>query len=660
METEGWVGAEYTPAGAPGNSLWWHWYDEYEASVERELAFAARRLRVTAVRMFLHSMVFEANSSALMSSMDRFLSTAALHNISVGFVFFDDCWASSGASLDAQCVPVKGRHNGCWMTSPQTADRTSVARYEPYVTSIVARFARDPRVLWWEVFNEPNLQLSFSASLRDAAFAWAVAQAPQAPVISCWDDNADTQIVDHHDYSTAFSSWATALYQNPAKGSVITEGGSRWYQPPFSADAGSPLTVINFLDALRAERSAGTRAWVPGAMISWELMVGNSNTRWHWNSADQTPEPAIPWDAWLFPDGTPVSHTEAAALRRYVTGVDEFLSFSKFLPSPPSVTNGDSYLTISPGTAWTAPLANGVASVTDALVEASVWLEAAGEVHLVVRAAASAVAWPARDTQTAAAAHSANTAKRQAPKHRDHRGTAPILGDAGCKLGPYMNNTDVCSGGPVGYRDFSVQGATDPLATCAAACCAWGECTAWIVRQLAGADANCTDTLCCWLKPGCNQTSPFPGATSGRVAQPPAPPGPPVPPSIDGYHVVVNGSTGMLSLVRAAGGALKQLGSFNLSTLDNGLVLGAWNMVRVLVTTPPGGGGADIAVFFNPMFGETGFVGNASDALRTPHPLPPRIAVHDPVALPPGGLLLAAGGAAALVDYVSALPSSVF
>ena len=49
---------------------------------------------------------------------------------------------------------------------------------------------------------------------------------------------------------------------------------------------------------LRAEKAAGMRPYVPGAMVCWELMVGNSNTRWHWGTAPGTAEPAIPWDAW--------------------------------------------------------------------------------------------------------------------------------------------------------------------------------------------------------------------------------------------------------------------------------------------------------------------------------------------------------------------------
>lgn len=188
-----------------------------------------------------------------------------------------------------------------------------------------------------------------------------------------------------------------------------------------------------------------------------------------------------------------------------------------------------------------------------------------------------------------------------------------------------------------------------------------------MVRVLQGTDANCTDELCCWLKPGCEATTPgVEGATAGFVTQPP---GPPAPDAITGYHVVVTSSPGnndTLALYRvddpaSAPGTL--LATFNLSSLENGLVLGAWNVIRVLMEDSADGTSTAISVFFNPMFPETGFVGNGTaDAAKVPLPLPPRIAVVDRATplLAPGGMAVTAGGSAARLDYVSALPASVF
>ena len=117
--------------------------------------------------------------------MDHFLEIADSNNISVGFVFFGDCWGHTG-TLDQQCMPVKGTHNGCWKASPFDAERTNITRFEPYVTTIIRRFGQDHRVVWWEIFNEPNRRSTFSLKLRHAAYGWAKALNPIQPVMSCW------------------------------------------------------------------------------------------------------------------------------------------------------------------------------------------------------------------------------------------------------------------------------------------------------------------------------------------------------------------------------------------------------------------------------------------------------------------------------------------
>jgi hypothetical protein len=232
-----------------------------------------------------------------------------------------------------------------------------------------------------------------------------------------------------------------------------------------------------------------------------------------------------------------------------------------------------------------------------------------------------------------------------------------------CAFGPRLNNTDACPGGPVGYRDLSVYGAADPLGACEAACCAWEACTAWVVRHFSGRDLNCTDTLCCWLKPSCepSETSPVGGATAAFKAA--APPGPPLPALARGYSIVLNASDSTLGVVRvAAGGAGVVLGTFPLSSLENGLVLGAWNMLRVVAVVVAAAGGGDaltLSVFFNPMYPETGFAGNSSDAFRTPVKLAPRLMVRDDDPLAPGAIALLAGGREARADYIAALPLSV-
>lgn len=91
----------------------------------------------------------------------------------------------------------------------------------------------------------------------------------------------------------------------------MTEAGARWFQS--QSDFGNPLTVVDWLAKLRANVEA---PFVPGVMINWEVMVSNSNTRWSWANSLGGVEPVIPWHQHVYPDGSPVSYTEAAAIRR--------------------------------------------------------------------------------------------------------------------------------------------------------------------------------------------------------------------------------------------------------------------------------------------------------------------------------------------------------
>jgi hypothetical protein len=58
-------------------------------------------------------------------------------------------------------------------------------------------------------------------------------------------------LIDHHGYGADFAATTKAVFADPTKGALVTESGCRWYRT-YKNDAGSPLNVLNWLDALRA------------------------------------------------------------------------------------------------------------------------------------------------------------------------------------------------------------------------------------------------------------------------------------------------------------------------------------------------------------------------------------------------------------------------
>ena len=87
LDTSEWIGAEYTPARA-GNQLWWWYFDEYVDDLHRELGAAQKHYGMTTLRMFLHSMLYDADSEGLKRNMTRFLNISASYGIKVGVVLF--------------------------------------------------------------------------------------------------------------------------------------------------------------------------------------------------------------------------------------------------------------------------------------------------------------------------------------------------------------------------------------------------------------------------------------------------------------------------------------------------------------------------------------------------------------------------------------------
>lgn len=331
-QTAGWVGTNYTPAYCVNQVQLWH--DFRPEVIDRELAAAKRYFGLNTLRVYLHNIPYEAEKETFLANLEKFLVICQRHGIRPGFTFFDDCHRHEGIALDSPTEPVKGYHNGRWAACPQDRERTpeNLPKFQAYIQDVVRAHARDDRVLWWEIFNEPG-KSEYSVNLRRLGYDWAKQVAPQQPVICCWDDSPQTDIVDAHNYSADFASWERQLELSSEKGTVFTEAGARWYAP--RASSGEPCEVMHWL----TQRKQAAK-YVPGVYLCWELMVGHSNCRWYWGTAEGAPEPTLPWCGLMWPDATPVSLAEAEAIRRWTTGQSRALFFDDFQDAPQTTRAG--------------------------------------------------------------------------------------------------------------------------------------------------------------------------------------------------------------------------------------------------------------------------------------------------------------------------------
>jgi hypothetical protein len=109
-------------------------------------------------RVFLHDLLWEQDSIGFLGRIDKFLEISKKYGIKTLFVFFDDVWHPV-PKLGKQPEPIPNVHNPGWVQSPGAKilhDTLSHIKLESYVKGVVGRFAKDSRVLAWDLYNEPG------------------------------------------------------------------------------------------------------------------------------------------------------------------------------------------------------------------------------------------------------------------------------------------------------------------------------------------------------------------------------------------------------------------------------------------------------------------------------------------------------------------------
>jgi hypothetical protein len=151
------VGSNYIPATAINELEMWQADTFDPKTIDKELGWA-EDLGMTTMRVFLHDLPWQQDAAGYRGRINQFLDIAARHHIRPLFVLFDSCW-DPYPNLGRQRDPKPGVHNSGWLQSPGARalqDPAEYPRLKAYVTGVVQAFGRDPRVLGWDVWNEPD------------------------------------------------------------------------------------------------------------------------------------------------------------------------------------------------------------------------------------------------------------------------------------------------------------------------------------------------------------------------------------------------------------------------------------------------------------------------------------------------------------------------
>ena len=151
------VGANFVPSDAINELEMWQPDTFDPAEIDREFGWA-EGLGMNTMRVFLHNLLWEQDAAGFRHRLDQFLSIANKHHIRPVFVLFDSCW-DPDPRLGPQHPPIPGVHNSGWVQAPGRAilvDPIQYSRLKTYVQGVVGAFANDPRILAWDVWNEPD------------------------------------------------------------------------------------------------------------------------------------------------------------------------------------------------------------------------------------------------------------------------------------------------------------------------------------------------------------------------------------------------------------------------------------------------------------------------------------------------------------------------
>jgi Cellulase (glycosyl hydrolase family 5) len=157
-EKQAWlVGSNYIPAYAIDQLEMWQ-ADTFDPKrIDLELSWA-ESIGFNTMRVFLHDLLWLQDPQGFKQRIDTFLQIADRHHIKPLFVLFDSCW-DPDPRLGKQHEPRPGVHNSGWVQSPGAKalqDSSQYPRLEAYVKGVVGAFAKDQRVLGWDVWNEPD------------------------------------------------------------------------------------------------------------------------------------------------------------------------------------------------------------------------------------------------------------------------------------------------------------------------------------------------------------------------------------------------------------------------------------------------------------------------------------------------------------------------
>jgi Cellulase (glycosyl hydrolase family 5) len=319
------VGSNYIPADAINQLEMWQADTFDPQEIDKELGWA-EHIGMNTMRVFLQDLLWQQDPDGFKRRIDTFLAIAAKHHIRPVFVLFDSCW-DPNPKLGPQHPPIPGVHNSGWVQSPGRKGLEDPAQYpslKAYVEGVVGAFAKDDRILAWDLWNEPDNdngssynqqepknKVELVLALLPQVFAWAREAHPVQPLTSgVWNGDwsspeklspmariqiESSDVLSFHNYGWPenFEQHVVWLeqYHRPL---ICTEFMARGAGSTF--DTVLPIALKHHV-----------------AAINWGLVAGKTQTYLPWDSWYRPytlEQPAVWFHEVFHADGTPYRQQE--------------------------------------------------------------------------------------------------------------------------------------------------------------------------------------------------------------------------------------------------------------------------------------------------------------------------------------------------------------
>ncbi len=329
------VGSNYIPANAINELEMWQ-ADSFDPQrIDLELGWA-ESIGLNTMRVFLHDLPWQQDAEGFRKRIDTFLQIAAKHHIKPLLVLFDSCW-DANPQLGKQRDPRPGVHNSGWVQSPGTKALQHQAQYpllERYVKGVLGAFAKDDRIIGWDVWNEPDnsnggrdgdlepeTKTEIVLKLLPRVFEWARAMHPTQPLTGgVWKGDWSSpdrlspvekiqielsDVISFHNYDKSEEFEKRVLWLQ------------QYHRPILCTEYMARSNGSTFQGTLPIARKYRVAA------INWGLVAGKTQTYYPWDSW-QHPyvdhEPAMWFHDIFQTTGQPYDDKEVAFIKQIIAG----------------------------------------------------------------------------------------------------------------------------------------------------------------------------------------------------------------------------------------------------------------------------------------------------------------------------------------------------